>query len=134
MSWTAEDYEQASLLEWCQMKQGQFPELSLLYHIPNEGKRAIPTAVKLNRMGLKKGVPDLCLPVARGGNHGLYIELKAAGGRASKEQKEWLSMLREQGYLAEICFGWEQAARLLERYLQGFTALDPNRLRRVSRQ
>ena len=70
--------------------------------------------------GVKAGVPDLCLPVARGQYHGLYIELKRQrGGRTSDHQSEWLDALSAQGYKAALCYGWEQAAGTIIEYLTG---------------
>ena len=64
-------------------------------------------------------MPDLCLPVARQGCHGLYIELKAIrGGRLSPEQVEWLDALTRQGYMAACCKGWEEAAEMIVGYLR----------------
>lgn len=68
--------------------------------------------------GLRRGVPDICLPVARGGYHGLYIELKRLhGGRVSPEQLEWIDALNQQGYCACVCKGWEAAAAEIGKYL-----------------
>lgn len=76
-------------------------------------------AARLRAQGVKSGVPDLCLPVARGGNHGLYIELKRQrGGRISEEQVRWIDGLLEQGYAAAICKGWQEAASAIIDYLQ----------------
>ena len=60
----------ADEFQWVTYQQGRFPELVLLYHIPNGGKRDAQTAISLKRQGVKAGVPDLHLPVARGGYHG----------------------------------------------------------------
>ncbi|MDE7389628.1 MAG: VRR-NUC domain-containing protein, partial [Lachnospiraceae bacterium] len=70
-----------------------YPELKLLHHIPNGGKRDPIEAKHLKEQGVKSGVPDLHLPVARGGYHGLYIEMKTETGRASQNQKWWLEQL-----------------------------------------
>ena len=59
----------------------------------------------------------MCLPVARGGFHGLYIEMKAAKGRLSDEQKQWLLALKAQGYCTEIAHGWIEAKGFIEAYL-----------------
>jgi len=92
----------------------------MLYHIPNEGKRSRVTGARLVAEGLKRGVPDICLPVARGGCHGLYIELKRErSGRATPEQTEWMNALMRQGYAVSLCHGWERAARVIEEYLEG---------------
>ena len=110
--------EQTALLSWARLAQGKWPELALLYHVPNEGKRSRTAGARMKAEGLKKGVPDLCLPVARGGCHGLYIELKRVrGGRVSDDQQRWLDALNEQGYFATVCRGWQQAAAEIQNYL-----------------
>lgn len=70
----SETTEQISLIGWAAMNEKFIPELKLLYHVANEGKRTNGALLKM--AGLKTGVPDLCLPVARMGFHGLYIEMK----------------------------------------------------------
>ena len=78
----SESVEQQRLFLWARMQSGKYPCLTLMYHIPNEGKRSRATGGRLRAEGLKAGVPDICLPVACGGCHGLYIELKRQhGGR-----------------------------------------------------
>lgn len=112
--------EQQMLMEWARLAACKWPELRLMHHIPNEGKRSIPAAMQLKRMGLRGGVPDICLPVARGGYHGLYIELKRVrGGKLSDEQREWLEALAGEGYCARVCKGWREAAELTGKYLSG---------------
>lgn len=65
---------------------------------------------------------------------GLYIELKRpalltegkrkaqivarASGKASTDQERWQEFLRQQGYVCEICYGWEEARDLILRYLK----------------
>lgn len=81
-------------------------------------KRDIGTARKLKQEGVKAGVPDLVLPVSRGGYHGLYIELKVGKNKPTKEQKEWLEALKQEGYYATWCVGSEAAIKIIEEYLQ----------------
>lgn len=113
-----EGVEQASLFRWATLASGTIPELELLYHIPNGGKRDIATARRLKAEGVKAGVPDLCLPVARGEYHGLYIELKAGKNKTTKNQDEWLTRLMAQGYCVAVCYGWESASKTLTEYLR----------------
>ena len=80
-----EDAEQRIIFQWAAMETAARPELGLLYAIPNGGKRAIKTAIALKAQGVKSGVPDMCLPVARGAYHGLYIELKRQKGGTVSE-------------------------------------------------
>lgn len=120
MTVPTEGEEQATLFSWCAMNYGRFPELKLLFHIPNGGKRSKSEAARFKSEGVKSGVPDLCLPVARGLYHGLYIEMKrTAGGVVSDEQKFWIAQLQSQGYAATVCKGWKEAENVLEKYLGG---------------
>ena len=116
--WKAtEDEQQAAIMEWCQLMEGRWPELRLIYHVPNEGKRTASPAGKMQRMGMKSGVPDMMLPVARGNFHGLYLELKTETGRESKAQRQWREALEEQGYMAALCFGLDAALDCLKVYM-----------------
>lgn len=116
-----EDIEQECVIRWSQQPKirSKYPELKLLYHVPNERKCSAAEGARLKRMGVKAGVPDLCLPVARGNHHGLYIEMKATSGKLADTQKWWQMELNEQGYLSVVCYGWEQAVHSLEMYLEG---------------
>lgn len=114
---------QEALFSWCDIQRGKYPELRLLYHVPNGGKRDARTAQALKRQGVKAGVPDLCLPVARGGWHGLYIELKVGKNKPTEHQREWLKNLRQQDYATAVCYGWEEAADVLTSYLDHSTLL-----------
>ena len=113
-----EAQEQVTLFSWAAVQA--IPELALLYHIPNGGSRHKAEAARLRADGVRAGVPDLCLPVPRGGCHGLYIELKRLrGGRLSEQQRAWLDALGKQGYAVAVCKGWEDAAETILRYLEG---------------
>ena len=112
-----ESVEQQCLFRWARFSEGAHPELKMLFHIPNEGKRTQQNGARLKREGLKAGVPDLCLPVARGNYHGLYIELKRIGEKANENQEQWIRALRAQRYAAYVCQGWDSARRIIEEYL-----------------
>ena len=109
--------EQAALFRWAAFCEARHPELALLYAIPNGGHRHKAVAARMKAEGVKRGVPDVCLPVPRGGHHGLYVEMKTAEGTASQDQKEWLRALQRQGYRVAVCRGWEAARALIEDYL-----------------
>ena len=111
-----ESVEQQLLFRWARFYVSKYPELALLYHIPNEIKWNAAQGKQRKDIGVKSGVPDLCLPVARGQYHGLYIEMKAERGRVSENQKKWLKRLMEQGYLAKVCYGFDEAIRCIKEY------------------
>ena len=113
-----EAQEQTALFQWAAMMEGHIPELALLHSVPNGGSRNPIEARHLKEQGVKAGIPDLFLPCARGGFHGLYIEMKRRkGGRVSIEQKKAIIALREQGYRVEVCEGWERAREVIKEYM-----------------
>lgn len=115
-----ESEEQQALFAWAQMMERKYPELALLVHVPNGGLRNMPEAVRFKAEGVRKGFPDMILPVARKGYHALAIELKRKhGGRTSPEQKEWLEALTQQGWLAKVCNGADEAIECILGYLEG---------------
>ncbi|MCL2775039.1 MAG: VRR-NUC domain-containing protein [Oscillospiraceae bacterium] len=129
----SEHDDQVTLFRWAYYSTGKYPELKLLAAIPNGGKRDGRTGAILKAEGVKPGIPDIILPVARGGYHGLFIELKRADLRPSKEkimsdyrkgglsiyQSEWLNALRTQGYQAGPAYGFEDAKNIILDYLKG---------------
>lgn len=102
----SEDTEQMSVMDWARWNQNAHPELELLHHCPNGGSRNKAEAVKLKQMGVKVGIPDLCLPVPMGMYNGLYIEMKYDTGRLEDSQKKMLKALaRQQDITAQFAMG-----------------------------
>lgn len=115
-----EHEEQSALLEWVDMFGVKtYPELAYLYAVPNGGFRSKRTANELHSEGVRPGVPDLCLPVARHGFHGLYIEMKChrKGSRLSEDQKRWINFLYAEGNFVAVCWDWIEAQSILVHYL-----------------
>lgn len=116
--------EQVFLMDAVRQYAQYHPELELLHASANGMKRDLRTGAKLKASGVKPGVPDLFLPVARGGCHGLFIEMKAiypdgSRGSVSKEQQGWIKNLKAQGYRVRVCWGWTEALNELLEYLRG---------------
>ncbi len=112
-----EGTEQETVINWCECMAFRYPDLSLIYHIPNGGKRGKAEAARMKRQGVKAGVPDLCLPVPRSGFHVLYIEMKFGKGRTSEEQDKWIDNLTAQGYCCVVCFGADAAIHTICEYM-----------------
>lgn len=91
--------------------------LRFMFAIPNGGARNIITATLLKREGVKRGVPDVFLPIPRGQYHGMFIEFKTLNGRISKEQHEYAESLAESGYYCVVSFGAESALNAVKWYL-----------------
>ena len=114
-----ETRHQINVIRWSQQPaiRSRWPELALLFHIKNETSEGKERVATDRAMGVKKGVPDLCLPIPRGNYHALYIELKSETGRTSEAQEWWGKKLLENGNMWEVCHGWQSAVRTLEWYL-----------------
>lgn len=106
----SEHAEQAALFVWA----NAHPVACVMYANVNgqyrQGQRPEP--------GMKAGIPDVFLPVARGGYHGLYIELKRKkGGVVFEAQKAWHERLRGQGYAVGLSYGADEAIAQVQAYL-----------------
>lgn len=120
----SEHAEQSAVIMWARMMEGKYPELIWLHSSLNG--IVIPASLTvrakiINHMkaeGMKRGVPDLFLPAARRGFHGLFIEMKVVGGELSDEQKEFLAFAEQQKYLDKVCYNADEAIETLEWYLE----------------
>jgi hypothetical protein len=125
-----EHAHQSALFCYAQIQSKIDPLWDLLYHIPNGGMYgddAKSRAIRGNRMkaaGLKPGILDCHLPVARGDFHGLYIEMKKPDQRTKKDgglsedQKRMIPLLQAQGYRVIVCYDWNEAATAISDYLK----------------
>ena len=115
----SEAQHQMAVFKWSKQPsiRDKWPELALLHHIKNETTDGAKQVAIDRAMGVKKGVPDLHLPIAMGQYHGLYIEMKTDTGRASEEQKWWGEHLLAAGNMWEVCHGWKSAVRVIEWYM-----------------
>lgn len=113
----SEATEQVLVMNWCRNNAMFYPELNLIFHIPNGGSRNKQEAANLKAQGVKAGVPDLFLPVPQQEYHGLFIEMKFGKNKTTSKQDEWLNALRERGYRCAVCYGAEEAVAELREYL-----------------
>lgn len=110
---------QAALVKWFKM---QYPDYEdLLIHIPNGQNVGPRQGARLKNQGLVAGVPDLMLlvprKIAKKWIHGLFIEMKAARGKVQQSQQKMHSLLREQRFQVNVCYGWEEASLVIRGYL-----------------
>ena len=118
-----------AVIDYADRLSFQRPELQLLFHPPNGGKMPQGSAGKLKGMGMRKGVPDLLLPVPQLGGFdaaaerieytGLALELKSADGYLRPEQAWWLRALKAQDWAVVVARSVEDAIHILESYLDG---------------
>lgn len=115
------------VMQWAAWHEGRYPCLRWLHATPNGAKlpfkktrgggRYSPEANKLKQEGLKPGVSDLFLPVPCSGFCGLFIEMKVGNNKTTDEQKEFLRDMNDNGYLAIVCYGSENAIASIATYI-----------------
>lgn len=112
-----EDLIQATFFQWVYLCEQIHPELQLCFAIPNGGTRNIREAIKFKRTGVRKGVPDVFLPVPKGEYKGLWIEFKSDKGEQTVAQIIYFEQLKNQGYRCEICRDQNTAIAVVKTYL-----------------
>ncbi len=107
-----EDQEQTKFVVWVK-KQG-----FRIVASANGGSRNLLEAMKLKRMGVAPGFPDLFIPVVSGVFYGLFIEMKrSSGGKISELQQDWIDFLNNSGYCARVAYGFEDAKQIFQDYI-----------------
>jgi len=114
----SEHLSQVAIFHWARLNEHRCSALAWMFAVPNGGHRNKVVAGKLKAEGVKRGVPDICLPAARNGFHGLWIEMKYGKNKPTDIQLEFHEFLREAGHRVEICWTAEEARKELCDYLQ----------------
>lgn len=115
----AETLAQIEIFDWIRTQ----PRIAkVAFHVPNEGRRSFYYGKILKEMGMKRGVSDICIPIARPGYHGLFIELKAKNKRgkyntATENQMRFIRDMQFEGYYACICNGAAEAIDKIKWYI-----------------
>jgi VRR-NUC domain len=120
-----EHSHQCALMQWIVFNRKDWPDLDLIFAIPNGGGRTMSVAASLKAEGVKAGVPDLFLPVPRGIYAGLWIEMKRPGvakhahGGRSEKQVEWHKRLIKLRYAVIVAYGYKSAILGITKYYLG---------------
>jgi hypothetical protein len=105
---TEEDLLQEAVMKYIAL---EYPWV-FAYHTTNEGRRTAFERYKFKVLGGCAGIPDIHIP-----SKNLWIELKTKKGKLEDTQKETIVKLRESGQTVEVCFGFDQAKAVIDKYL-----------------
>ena len=83
-------------------------------HIPSGEKRDVITAVRLKRMGLRRGWPDFILLSPRTLAH--FLELKREGEQLNDDQEEFGTYCNEHGYPHAVADTFNDAMAVLKHW------------------
>lgn len=113
----------------CNFIKTNYPEVVFLSDASGI-KMTMGQAMKWSRLKSHRGIPDLIILAPRGIYHGLMIELKRTGEKIYmkdgvtlktdhlKEQDIVLKKLRACGYYAKFAVGFEEAKKIIEKYME----------------
>lgn len=104
-----EESEQIAFINWFRMQYAG----TLIYHIPNGGKRGIQEGAKFKKMGVVSGVPDLHIP-----RWNCWIEMKREkGGSLSDNQKKIIGYLESIGHTVIVARGCVEAIEKIKGFV-----------------
>ena len=107
---SSEASHQEGFVNWFRQK---FPGV-LIFHIPNGEHRALSVGVRLKKLGVVAGIPDLFVPSWK-----LWLELKREnGGTVSPKQKAMMEYLSRAGYTCLVCYGATDASLQVLNFLK----------------
>ena len=117
--------EQVQVFDYAEYAARQDPRWLLLFATLNGLKLTIGQAVKAKRAGMRRGVPDIWLPVLKrwpDGNIrwvGQVIDIKRVKYGVESDAQKWrMDRLREQCWKADFCKGAKETIATLEEYLR----------------
>ncbi len=113
-----EHYEQVALFQWIDIHKDKHKGLDLTFAVPNGANTSPRIGKWMKEEGLKPGVPDVVLPLARQGYIGLWIEMKVDKNKPTKVQLDFHGRLREEGHKVVVCYNWEEARIVIMGYLK----------------
>lgn len=115
--------EDAELITFFNQLRLLYPDVAkIAVHVKNEGQRFRNQMQQERIRGFIKGTPDIIIP----GCPTLLIELKRRIAReneikhyskATPEQLAYLAAAREFGAQAHVCFGYEEALSVVDKWL-----------------
>jgi hypothetical protein len=119
----SEHDEQVAVVDWLFLQSPKYPELDLVFAVPNGamlggGRIGAIRANALKAEGMRPGAPDLVIPSARGGYFGVFLEMKTKKGKLSENQEQFIVQAEKQGYMCFVAYGAEEAIEMLEGYLK----------------
>jgi hypothetical protein len=121
-----ESLEQRALIDWARLQaipaahdvEPGAKVADYLFAIPNGGARSKVEAGIMKAEGVKPGVHDLQLPLARGIHLGLWIEMKFGDNKLSEHQIEWQARMVLAGWKCLVCWSALEAIDAIKAYLQ----------------
>jgi hypothetical protein len=123
MNLRAEERETIDFVRLARMRHPAVMRRSMIHHANQAARSRGPKQHAgydlLLRMGFRPGLSDFQVTHACGGFHGLFLELKAEGGKLKSTQSEFLADMHADGYPCGVAWGAIAGLEALTAYLRG---------------
>ena len=96
MAKSLEGQIQVGVMEWIRANEEEHPVLKVAFHTPNSffGTN-FAVVMWLKKLGMRKGVYDIIIPISKNGYSSLWIEIKKGKGKLTPEQKMFSELINK---------------------------------------
>ena len=113
---------QIDIFNWIREQETKHPVLRTIFHTPNSffGTN-FGVITHLKKMGMRKGVYDIIVPVSKENYAGLWIEVKKPKGKLSLEQLQYIDLINNHSdfpTLFKTTFDAREGIQIIKDYLK----------------
>jgi hypothetical protein len=96
MAKSLEGQIQIAIMDWVRANEEEHPVLKVVYHTPNSFfGTGFGVVIWLKKLGMRKGVYDIIVPISKQGYSSLWIEIKKGKGKLTPEQKMFSELINQ---------------------------------------
>ena len=121
MAKSLEGQIQIAIMDWVRANEEQHPVLKVVYHTPNSFfGTGFGVVIWLKKLGMRKGVYDIIVPISKQGYSSLWIEIKKGKGKLTPEQKmfsELINLYSDNPTKFEVFYDADSCINSIKDYL-----------------
>lgn len=112
---------QKEVFDWIRLNEEEYPVLKVVFHTPNSFfGTGFGIIMWLKQLGMRKGVYDIIIPVAKNGYSSMWIEIKKGKGKLTPEQlmfKDLITQYSNYPTKFEVFYDSESCIQCIKEYL-----------------
>jgi hypothetical protein len=117
-----ESIEHIKVFDWIKLNEEEYPVLKTIFHCPSSffGTN-FGIIMWLKKLGFRRGIYDLIVPVAKLGYNAYWIEFKAEKKKLSKDQqsiKDLINLYSDSPTKFEVFYDADSCIFSIKEYLQ----------------
>jgi hypothetical protein len=121
MAKSLEGQIQIAIMDWVRANEEEHPVLKVVYHTPNSFfGTGFGVVIWLKKLGMRKGVYDIIVPISKQGYSSLWIEIKKGKGKLTPEQKmfsELINLYSDNPTKFEVFYDADSCINSIKDYL-----------------